>query len=588
MPKFRHHFLFAALAALSLAACGGDSDNSSSNTTSGSTSTNTSTSSGSSNTTTDTTATAVTVGKWNISTGAYADDAVDTSAYLPLAIALDTMTASSSSSRLTVTQTSDTVTTVALDGTAVITLTRDAYGVTIRSTLSGDTHVSYQLSGSGTTPLTVYSDNAYKLVLSGATIASADGPAINLQSKQTAFVELSGTSTLSDSATYTARTTDDGDSMDLKAAFFAEGPLVFSGSGSLAVNGSYKHALASDKHLRLTSGTITLNSTVKDGLRANNAFVMDGGTLSITTPAGKGIKVEGKEDTTQALGFIAINDGTLTINSYDKGITASWEGDEDGDTTTTDDDPDPRVTINGGTINVTTTGTPYESTTDSLSPEGIESKSVLTINGGSITVNSTDDALNAGTGLVIAGGRNYLVSSSNDAVDSNGYLTISGGYTVAVGASAPEGAFDNDQNTFAVTGGVFVGTGGSNSTPTTSATTQNTLVVNTGVTAGQWTLRDSSGNAVFSYLVPATAQAMVLSSPKIATSGSYTIVTGGTLGSVGETFNGLAIEPTTHTGGTSGSSVSISSTVTSIGTASGPGGGGMPGGGMRPGQRPGG
>lgn len=588
MPKFRHHFLFAALAALSLAACGGDSDNSSSNTTSGSTSTNTSTSSGSSNTTTDTTATAVTVGKWNISTGAYADDAVDTSAYLPLAIALDTMTASSSSSRLTVTQTSDTVTTVALDGTNVITLTKDAYGVTIRSTLSGDTHVSYQLSGSGTTPLTVYSDNAYKLVLSGATIASADGPAINLQSKQTAFVELSGTSTLSDSATYTARTTDDGDSMDLKAAFFAEGPLVFSGSGSLAVNGSYKHALASDKHLRLTSGTITLNSTVKDGLRANNAFVMDGGTLSITTPAGKGIKVEGKEDTTQALGFIAINDGTLTINSYDKGITASWEGDEDGDTTTTDDDPDPRVTINGGTINVTTTGTPYESTTDSLSPEGIESKSVLTINGGSITVNATDDALNAGTGLVIAGGRNYLVSSANDAVDSNGYLTISGGYTVAVGASAPEGAFDNDQNTFAVTGGVFVGTGGSNSTPTTSATTQNTLVVNTGVTAGQWTLRDSSGNAVFSYLVPATAQAMVLSSPKIATSGSYTIVTGGTLGSVGENFNGLAIEPTTHTGGTTGSSVSISSTVTSIGTASGPGGGGMPGGGMRPGQRPGG
>lgn len=587
MPKFRHHFLFAALAALSLAACGGDSNNSSSNTTSGSTSTNTSTSSGS-NTTTDTTATAVTVGKWNISTGAYADDAVDTSAYLPLAIALDTMTASSSSSRLTVTQTSDTVTTVALDGTNVITLTKDAYGVTIRSTLSGDTHVSYQLSGSGTTPLTVYSDNAYKLVLSGATIASADGPAINLQSKQTAFVELSGTSTLSDSATYTARTTDDGDSMDLKATFFAEGPLVFSGSGSLAVNGSYKHALASDKHLRLASGTITLNSTVKDGLRANNAFVMDGGTLTITTPAGKGIKVEGKEDTTQALGFIAINDGTLTITSYDKAITASWEGDEDGDTTTTDDDPDPRVTINGGTINVTTTGTPYESTTDSLSPEGIEAKSVLTINGGNITVNATDDALNAGTGLVIAGGRNYLVSSANDAVDSNGYLTISGGYTVAVGASAPEGAFDNDQNTFAVTGGIFVGTGGSNSTPTTSATTQNTLVVNTGVTAGQWTLRDSSGNAVFSYLVPATAQAMVLSSPRIATSGSYTIVTGGTLGSVGENFNGLAIEPTTHTGGTTGSSVSISSTVTSIGTAFGPGGGGMPGGGMRPGQRPGG
>ncbi len=33
---------------------------------------------------------------------------------------------------------------------------------------------------------------------------------------------------------------------------------------------------------------------------------MDGGSLAITTSAGKGIKVEGKEDTSTPLGFIAI------------------------------------------------------------------------------------------------------------------------------------------------------------------------------------------------------------------------------------------------------------------------------------------
>ncbi|MDO4903996.1 MAG: carbohydrate-binding domain-containing protein [Lautropia sp.] len=584
MADFPRQLILVSLTALGLAACGGGSDSSTSTTGGSDNISGTTTTTATGTTTTGTTSSAST--KWNLSTGAYSPDLADTSAYLPLAIALDTMTVTSSSPRLTVVATSSTVTTVNLDGTAVITLTKDAYGVTIRSTLSGDTHVAYQLSGSGTTPITLYSDNDYKLLLSSATIASSDGPAINLQSKTTAFVELSGTSTLSDSSTWSSRTTDDGDSMDLKATFFAEGPLVFSGDGAMNINATPKHALVSDKHLRLKSGTLTLNAASKDGLRANNAFVMDGGTLSITTPAGKGIKVEGKEDSEQAIGFIAINDGTLTITSHDKAITASWKAEDDADTTDTSDDPDPRVTINGGTIEVTTTGTPYEDPTgeDSLSPEGIEAKSVLTINGGNITIDSTDDSLNAGTAIVIAGGRLYATSSANDAIDSNGTLTISGGYTVAVGSSVPEGAFDNDRNTFAITGGVLVGIGGTNSSPTTSATTQNSIAVGGNLTAGLWTLRDASGNAAFSFRLPIAAQSMVLSSPKLTSGTTYTVVTGGTLGTVSEDFNGLAVEPTTHTGGTTGDSLTITQTVSTLGNfMQGPGGGGMmPGGGVPP------
>lgn len=581
MAHLRPLLLLPTLTALSLAACGGDSSDSSNSTnTSGTTTSTTSTTS----TTTGTTSTSTVSGDWNLSTGAYDPDEADTSTWLPLSIALDTLTASSSSSRLSVVATSSTVTTVSLDGNAVITLTRDAYGLTIRSTLSADTHIAYQLQGSGTTPITLYSDNDYQLLLSSASIASPDGPALNLQSKSTAFVQLSGASTLSDSATWTARTTDDGDEMDLKSTFFAEGPLVFRGDGSLSIRATSQHALASDRHLRLSSGSLTLNATAKDGLRANHAFVMDGGTLAITTPAGKGIKVEGKEDTSQPLGFIAINDGSLTVNSYDKAITASWEAEDDAETTDTADDPDPRVTINGGTLSVTTTGTPYEDTNtadgdDSLSPEGIEAKSMLSINGGNITIDSTDDSLNAGTGIAISGGRLYATSSVNDAIDSNGNLSISGGYVVASGGTAPEGALDADQNTVAITGGVLVGIGGANNSPTTSATTQNSVVVNSSLSAGLWTLRDASGNAAFAFQLPKAAQSMVLSSPKLTTGTTYTVVTGGTLGTVGEDFNGLAIDPTTHSGGTTGSSLTISSTVSTIGTATrGPGGGMPPGG----------
>jgi hypothetical protein len=558
MLKILRRAAWAALAStLLMSGCGGGggAGNSGSTSTDGGTGTGTTT----------------TTSGWDLATGAHAADAADTSGYLELTIALDTMTVSSNSARLAVSSTSAGVTAVTLDGSAAVMLTRDTLGLTVDASLPEGTHIAYVLSGSNAAAsLSFFSSNAFKLVLAGAVLKSADGPAINIQSKQTAFVELTGSSQLGDTSTWSSRKLADGTAMDLKATFFSEGPLVFSGSGTLNIDGSTKHALASDAHVRLRSGTLTLNAAKKDGIRANNAFVMDGGSLAISTAsgAGKGIKVDGKEDSSTPLGFIAINAGTLTINSDDKAITAAWESAEDGETATLADDPDPRVTINGGTITITTFGMPYEDRNtadgdDSLAPEGIEAKSVLTINGGSITVNSTDDALNAGSAIVISGGSVYARSSNNDAIDSNGTLTISGGIVVADGAAGAEGGLDCDNNRFAVTGGVFVGIGGRNSSVTASASTQNTVSARN-VAAGLWVLRDAAGNAAFAFTVPRASTAMLVGSPLISTGTRYTVVTGGTLGSVGSSFNGLAINPTTHSGGTAGTSFTVAGVVTAL------------------------
>ena len=153
---------------------------------------------------------------------------------------------------------------------------------------------------------------------------------------------------------------------------------------------------------------------------------------------------------------MAINDGHITIRSHDKGITTGWKPWRDARTPSTDDDPDPRITINGGTIDITTTGTPARDTDDegdnNLSPEGIEAKSVLHVRGGNLKVITTDDSISAGMHLELSGGRTYAYSSHDDAVDSNGTLTIAGGVLVAIShAPRPEGALDSDSNRFAIT-----------------------------------------------------------------------------------------------------------------------------------------
>ena len=200
-----------------------------------------------------------------------------------------------------------------------------------------------------------------------------------------------------------------------------------------------------------------------------------------------------------------INGGYIDITSVAKGITAGWDIDEDAETSSTSDDPSPYVEINNGVITITTTGTPYEyvsaGTTVSCSPEGIEGKSDLTINSGYLTINTTDDALNAGEAIVINGGYIYCVSSDNDAIDANGTLTIAGGVIVAIGASVPEGAFDCDQNTFAIKGGTFVGIGGALSTPTASACSQNAVILGS-VTKGLTLALQADDTVPFAFTIP--------------------------------------------------------------------------------------
>ncbi|WP_165313441.1 carbohydrate-binding domain-containing protein [Vibrio ziniensis] len=504
---------------------------------------------------------------WDIDTGAYSTDSIDGLSYQVINIYLDSLDIDNKSTLLDLT-TSEGISSFSFDGATVITVSEDDYGITIDSSLTDDQLgdgilVEYAIyTGSDfTKTLTIYSEGDFKLSLNGVTISSTDGPAINIQSSQRAFIELvDGTQNfLSDTSTWSDRYLTDGSDMDLKATFFSEGQLIFSGAGSLDVTAAKKHAICSDDYVRITDGTLYLTAEKKDGIRANDAFILDDGELTITTALGKGIKVEGKEDDTDPIGFIAINNGTLTIESYDKAITASWEGDEDGDTTTTDDDPDPRVTVNGGTITIVTTGTP----SDDLSPEGIEAKSILTINGGSISVQTTDDALNAGNSIVINDGYLYAVSSDNDAIDSNGTLAINGGVIVAGGATSPEGAFDSDNNTFAITGGIFVGYGGSSSSPTASATTQNTLSLSR-ISSGLLAITDSSGNPVFAFTMPESATAVLLGTPNLETGKTYSLYNGGSIGSYSDLYNGLYIDPDSYTLGSRVSNFSISSTVTTV------------------------
>lgn len=315
-------------------------------------------------------------------------------------------------------------------------------------------------------------------------------------------------------------------------------------------------SISSAKLVLLTSGNGLYESndiSSAAGINSNGNLLISNSDLYIKSSgsAGKGISIDGELNIENSEIRVITTGKQYIYNQLDssaKGIKA--EG---------------NLTINSGTVWVRATG--------GEGSEGIESKSTLTIAGGSVAVYSYDDCLNASKSISINNGNTYCHSSGNDAIDSNGTLTITGGIVVAVGSSSPEGGIDCDNSTFKITGGTILGIGGSSSTPTASVSTQRSLVFNsTNISSSLITIQNSNGEHVMSYTIPQSYSRMVMlfSSDKLTANNSYTIYSGGSTNG-GNDFYGLTTGSTYSTG-TELNNFTTSSMVTTVGSSSSGGG----------------
>lgn len=380
----------------------------------------------------------------------------------------------------------------------------------LQVTYKGKEPITIAVSGNLDGTLIVKSDKAdYTLVLLDATIKGNTLPAIQLKSETTATIYLPyGTSS------YVCDNKDN----SKKGAVTSSGDVIIDGNGSLTLEVFKKHGLKLDGGLTVNGGNIFINGDEKaegNMISADRFFVMNDGKLTINAKGNvhasesKGIKVNGIEsEQASAYGYVEINGGVIDITSVGKAITAGWKLSEDATTDTTADDPYPAVYINGGEIYIVTTGIPYEYSDDeSLSPEGIEAKDDLFINGGYIHAETTDDALNAGKRVVFNGGYTYVQSSDNDAIDSNGTIEINGGLVVALCTSSTiEQAFDcdNDLN-FIFTGGTYFALGNGNNMPKGTSTSAYSIAYgNTTFRSGDSiAVLNENGDAIMGFILPA-------------------------------------------------------------------------------------
>ena len=242
------------------------------------------------------------------------------------------------------------------------------------------------------------------IVLNGLTLTNDDSAAITLN--KTAEASLIAAAGTTNTVADTANSNDENAAVKVKSG----ATLAIGGTGTLTVDGNAKNGIkgAADAVITVAEVKLSINAA-DDGLSCDDELNITGGTLNITA-GGDAVKASpdtGENPDTTSLGNVTISGGTLTLNATGDGVQA------DGD-----------LTISGGTFNVTANGGHTTTLTDdSASCKGFKAGRTLTVTGGTLTVDSADDALHANTDVTISGGT-LTLATGDDGVHADNDLVI--------------------------------------------------------------------------------------------------------------------------------------------------------------------
>ena len=391
--------------------------------------------------------------------------------------------------------------------------------VTITPTNTADVdgdEITYQLSGTSTNgSLTLGGSYKCTVALAGVTLTNPSGAAINITNKKRIQVSAKNG---------TVNTLTDGTSGSWKGCLYSKGQLQLQGKGTLNVAGNTSHAIKCGDYITIKNLTLNVTKAMGDGISCNKYFVMNSGAVTISGVSDDGLQCEFEDD---------------------DAIT--------GQTTDHEDENSGNIYIEGGSLNITTTGD---------ATKCIKADSCCIVNDGTITLNvsggidltdTTDPGYCAGisAGKFVQNGGTITVNVSGTAgrgIKATDLITNGGTLTVTNSAAGQQGTSDNytakclKGENIALNGGTITlkatGTGGK------------------GILAGSGT-KTTSG----------------MTSRWTNVTGSFTI---------GSETDGTSPTLTiTTTGSRLGSSSSFSRTMTAenIATSDARGGGGFPGGG---------
>lgn len=275
------------------------------------------------------------------------------------------------------------------------------------STVTITTPGVYNLTGTlndGQIVVDTDQEGTVNLILSGVNITNSSTSPIFISSADKTILTLAEGSQnfVTDGATYVFTNAEVDEP---NAAIFSKDDLVINGSGSLTVNANYNNGIASKDYLRIVSGNITVNA-VNDGIKGRNYIAVKDATITVNA-GGDGLQSNNDEDATK--GYILIEGGAFNITSGIDGIQAETQ-----------------LTVNGGVLNLVTGGGNTVNYESEESAKGLKAGVSVTIAGGTINIDSADDAVHSNGSVMVSGG-DLQITSGDDGIHADVAITINDG-----------------------------------------------------------------------------------------------------------------------------------------------------------------
>ena len=248
----------------------------------------------------------------------------------------------------------------------------------------------------------------------------------------------------------------------------------------------------------ISGGNFKINAH-NDGIQSDAALTVSGGDFDIKTGGGYSATVNNSAKGLKAKG-ITVTGGNFEFDCSDDALNSSADisiSSAELDIRTGDDalHADASISVESGTVSVTRSG------------EGLEANSV-TIEGGTVILNTNKDGINVGGGADGSGdslgtgprkftmtGGSLSVAANGDAIDAYGGILINDGVLTLICNGAAENVFGTGTGILVVDGGKITAYGRNAITAPDSSSLQASLLVN--ITGGSaFRITDSEGNSV--------------------------------------------------------------------------------------------
>lgn len=322
-----------------------------------------------------------------------------------------------------------------------LTITQSGAHVNIAQSADLAEEITYNLSGTSSDG-EFYTSGSYKatIELNGLTLTNTtpvtSGAAVHVQNGKRIKVKV---------VSGTTNTLVDAEGGSQKGCLYIKGHAEFAQKGTLNVTGNVKHGIKTGEYFTTKNATINVLKAAADGINCEQFFLIESGAITIQNVGDDGLQCD-IEDTTagstgettdhededsgnvyiaggkltidvtadaakgiKAEGDIVVTDGEVVVTNSGKGM---WDSEEGETKASSCINSDRDIRISGGTITLTATGS---------GGKGLKCDSVLTIDGGTITI-ATEGGLYYNTGS----SENLNANINTDDVDSKYYSSPKG------------------------------------------------------------------------------------------------------------------------------------------------------------------